>query len=172
MLKGPPPSFQGIPPIWSAGLFQKASSPTATCVQTSSHRLERPTILQYSDFQNVVARVHRRRKLLESQKGDTTRIHRRRKLFESTEGGMHPNPQKEEDAQDHRRRKVLDHTKGGSHTSQQMRSLKLDKSWHEQEQLSQHWHTLLQLITNCFHVGVTMTHDCTIAKSPRKLIWS
>ena len=51
-------------------------------------------------------------------------------------------------------------------------SMKLDKSWHEQEQLSQHWHTLLQLINNCFYVGVTMTHDCTIAKSPRKLIWS
>ena len=66
LLKGPPPSLQGIPPIWSAGLFQKASSPTATCVQTSSHRLERPTILQYSDFRKVVARVHRGRKLLES----------------------------------------------------------------------------------------------------------
>ena len=66
LLKGPPPSFQGIPPIWSAGLFQKASSPTVTCVQTSSHRLERPTILQYSDFRKVVARVHRGRKLLES----------------------------------------------------------------------------------------------------------
>ena len=54
-----------LPPLWSAGLFQKANSPTVTCVQTNSHRPERPTILQYSDFQNVVARVHRRRKLLE-----------------------------------------------------------------------------------------------------------
>ena len=38
--------------------------------------------------------------------------------------------------------------------------------------LPQHWHTLLQLINNCFHVGVTMAHDCTIAKSQRKLIGS
>ena len=38
--------------------------------------------------------------------------------------------------------------------------------------LPQHWHTLLQLIINCFHVGVTMAHDCTIAKSQRKLIGS
>ena len=85
LLKGPPPSLQGIPPIWSAGLFQKASSPTATCVQTSSHRLERPTILQYSDFRKVVARVHRGRKLLGStvegscsipQKEETAQIYR------------------------------------------------------------------------------------------------
>ena len=46
LLKGPPPSFQGLPPIWSVGLFQKANSPTVTCVQTSSHRPERHTILQ------------------------------------------------------------------------------------------------------------------------------
>ena len=123
LLKGPPPSLRSITATLVSRFIPKSKLPTVTCVQTNSHRPERPTLLQYSDFQNVVARVHRRRKLLESQKGDTTRIHRRRKLFESTEGGMHPNPQKEEDAQDHRRRKVLDHTKGGSHTSKQMRSL-------------------------------------------------
>ena len=46
LLKGPPPSFQGLPPIWSVGLFQKANSPTVTCVQTCSHRPEQPIILQ------------------------------------------------------------------------------------------------------------------------------
>ena len=86
-----------LPPLWSAGLFQKANFPTVTCVQTSSHRPERPTILQYSDFQKVVARVHRSRKLLKS-----------------TEGGSCSSPQKEEAAQVHRRRKLLESTEGGS----------------------------------------------------------
>ena len=106
LLKGPPPSLQGIPPIWSAGLFQKASSPTVTCVQTSSHRLERPTILQYSDF---------RREMLEStkegscscpQKKEVAGVHRRRKLLKSTEERICSKLQKEEDAQDHRRGKL------------------------------------------------------------------
>ena len=92
LLKGPPPSFPGLPPIGSAGLFQKANSPTVTCVQTSSHRPERPTLLQYSDFQKVVARVHRRRKLLKS-----------------TEGGSCLDPQKEEAARVHKGRKLSNH---------------------------------------------------------------
>ena len=77
LLKGPPPSFQGIPPIWSAGLFQKASSPTVTCVQTSSHRLERPTILQYSDF---------RRELLEStEEGSCSSLQKKGKLLTASQ---------------------------------------------------------------------------------------
>ena len=77
LLKGPPPSFQGIPPIWSAGLFQKASSPTATCVQASSHRLERPTILQYSDF---------RRELLEStEEGSCWSLQKKGKLLTASQ---------------------------------------------------------------------------------------
>ena len=80
-----------LPPLWSAGLFQKANSPTVMSVQTSSHRPERPTILQYSDFQKVVARV-----------------------LKSTEGGSCSSPQKEEAAQVHRRRKLLEYTEEGS----------------------------------------------------------
>ena len=77
LLKGPPPSLQGIPPIWSAGLFQKASSPTVTCVQTSSHRLERPTILQYSDF---------RRELLEStEEGSCSSLQKKGKLLTASQ---------------------------------------------------------------------------------------
>ena len=107
-----------LPPLWSAGLFQKANFPTVTCVQTSSHRPERPTILQYSDFQKVVARVHRRGKLLKSteggscsspQKEEVARVHRKRKLLKSTEGGSCLNPQKEEAARVHKGRKLSNH---------------------------------------------------------------
>ena len=106
-----------LPPLWSAGLFQKANSPTVTCVQTSSHRPERPTILQYSDFQKVVARVLKSTEggsCSSPQKEEVARVHRRRKLIESTEGGSRSNPQKEEAAQVHRRRKLLEYTEEGS----------------------------------------------------------
>ena len=96
LLKGPPPSLRSITATLVSRFIPKSKLPTVTCVQTNSHRPERPTLLQYSDFQNVVARVHRRRKLLESteggscsspQKVECTRIHRRRKTPKITEGG-------------------------------------------------------------------------------------
>ena len=90
------------------------------------HRRGKPSVspfLQISDFLKVVARVHRRGKLLKSteggsclnpQKEEAAQVHRRRKLRKSTEGGNCSSPQKEEDAQVHRRRKLLESTEGGS----------------------------------------------------------
>ena len=48
------------------------------------------------------------------QKEEVARVHGRRKLLESTEGGSCLNPQKEEAATVHRRRKLLEYTEGGS----------------------------------------------------------
>ena len=101
-----------LPPLWSAGLFQKANSPTVMSVQTSSHRPERPTILQYSDFQKVAARVLKSTEggsCSSPQKEEVARVHRRRKLLESTEGGSCSNPQMEEAARVHRGRKLSNH---------------------------------------------------------------
>ena len=59
------------------------------------------------------------------QKEEAAKVHRRRKLLESTEGGSCLNPQKEEAATVHRRRKLLEYTEGGS--SQTMMSGHLEK---------------------------------------------
>ena len=106
-----------LPPLWSVGLFQEANSPTVSCVQTSSHRPERPTILQYSDLEKEVAWIHGRRKLLDSTEGrscssprkeKSAQVHGRRKMLEPTEGRSCSSPRKEEATWIHRQ------TRGGN----------------------------------------------------------
>ena len=50
---------------------------------------------------------------------EVARVHGRKKLLESTEGRSHSSPQKEEAAQVHRRRKLLESTEGGRCSSPQ-----------------------------------------------------
>ena len=131
-----------LPPFGLAGLFQRTIFPTVTCVQSSSHRPERPYYITIFRFckgscstteggscskpqKEEVARNHRRMNLLETeggsrsktQKGEVARVHRRRKLLETTEGSC--SKQKEEIARNRRRWKLLESTEVGRCSSPQ-----------------------------------------------------
>ena len=92
LLKGPPPSFPGFPPLGRQGYSKKQSSPRS----------------------RVYRRVHTDRS---DPNYDIKILHRM--LIETTEVGSCSKPQKEEVAQVHRRRKVLEFTECGRCSSPQ-----------------------------------------------------
>ena len=124
LLKGPPPSFPGFPPLGRQGYSKKQSSPRSRVyrrVHTDRsdpnydikilHRMliETTEVGSCSKPQKEeVALDHRRRKLLETggscskpQKVEFARVHRSRKVLKSTEEGRCSSPQKEEGARVH-----------------------------------------------------------------------
>ena len=73
--KRPTAFLPRLPPFGLAGLFEWTIIPTVTCVQTSSHRPERPNYITVYRFgkggcsqpqKDVVVRINRRRKMLDS----------------------------------------------------------------------------------------------------------
>ena len=131
LLKGPPPSFPGFPPLGRQGYSKEQSSPRSRVyrrVHTDRsdpnydikilHRMliETTEVGSCSKPQKEeVARDHRRRKLLETggscskpQKVEFARVHRSRKVLKSTEEGRCSSPQKEEGARVHNRAVVAE----------------------------------------------------------------
>ena len=100
LLKGPPPSFPGFPPLGRQGYSKKQSSPRS--------RVYRRVHTDRSDPNYDIKILHR--KLLEiteggscsnPQKVEFARVHRSRKVLKSTEEGRCSSPQKEEGVRVH-----------------------------------------------------------------------
>ena len=98
LLKGPPLSFQGVPPICRQGYSKKQAPPQS--------RVYRRVHTDWSDLLYYNIQISGGR-CLNPQKKEVARVHRRRKLLESTEEGSCSSPQKKEFARNYRRRKLL-----------------------------------------------------------------
>ena len=141
LLKGPPPSFPGFPPLGRQGYSKKQSSPRSRVYRRVHTDRSDPNydikilhrmLIETTEVgsctkpqKEEVARDHRRRKLLKtggscSKQEEVARNRRRWNMLESTEVGRCSSPQKKEGARVHRRRKVLESTEGGRCSSPQL----------------------------------------------------
>ena len=106
LLQGPPPSLHSI---------------TATLVSRVIPRSKFPHSLMCTDeFTQTGATYYitifgfREGSCLNPRKEKVARVHGRKKLLQSTEGEICSSPRKDKDARTHRRKKLLESTEGGS----------------------------------------------------------